>query len=160
MLSLLCSRPRLWNLEYENRKYTQFAIQDSCLFGPNPWKVLAPPSNYLSKKSFWATQPLEQILDSKFLLCELGVREWPYGALVSPAPVKTAARFFFFFFFFFFCFFLFVIIIMFIIIISSSSRSSSSSSSSSLISFIVTTTSFSSGASRVSWVLPLFGRRD
>ena len=25
--------------------YTQFAIQDSCLFGPNPWKVLAPPSN-------------------------------------------------------------------------------------------------------------------
>ena len=30
--------------------YTQFAIQDSRLFGPNPWKVLAPPSNYLSKK--------------------------------------------------------------------------------------------------------------
>ena len=30
-------------------KYTQFAIQDSRLFGPNPKKVLAPPSNYLSK---------------------------------------------------------------------------------------------------------------
>ena len=30
--------------------YTQFAIQDSRLFGPNPRKVLAPPSNYLSKK--------------------------------------------------------------------------------------------------------------
>ena len=30
--------------------YTQFAIQDSGLFGPNPWKILAPPSNYLSKK--------------------------------------------------------------------------------------------------------------
>ena len=54
-------------------RYTQFAIQDSRLFGPNPWKALAPPSNYLSKKGFWATQPLEQILDSEFLLCELGV---------------------------------------------------------------------------------------
>ena len=30
--------------------YTQFPSQDSGLFGPNPWKVLAPPSNYLSKK--------------------------------------------------------------------------------------------------------------
>ena len=57
------------------RAYTQFAIQDSRLFGPNPWKILAPPSNYLSKKSFWATQPLEQILDSEFLLCEPGVPE-------------------------------------------------------------------------------------
>ena len=53
--------------------YTQFAIQDSGLFGPDPWKILAPPSNYLSKQGFWATQPLEQILDSEFLLCELGV---------------------------------------------------------------------------------------
>ena len=24
-------------------EYTQFAIQDSCLFGTNPWKILAPP---------------------------------------------------------------------------------------------------------------------
>ena len=32
-------------------EYTQFAIQDSGLFGPNPWKILAPPSNYLSKRS-------------------------------------------------------------------------------------------------------------
>ena len=31
-------------------RHTQFAIQDSRLFGPNPWKILAPPSNYLSKK--------------------------------------------------------------------------------------------------------------
>ena len=53
--------------------YTQFAIQDSRLFGPNPLKILAPPSNCLSKKGLWATQPLEQILDSEFLLCELGV---------------------------------------------------------------------------------------
>ena len=30
--------------------YTQFAIQDSGLFGPNLWRILAPPSNYLSKK--------------------------------------------------------------------------------------------------------------
>ena len=56
-----------------DNEYTQFAIQDSCLFGPNPWKILAPPSNYLSNNDFWATQPLEQILDSEFLLCELGV---------------------------------------------------------------------------------------
>ena len=53
--------------------YTQFAIQDSCLFGPNPWKILALPSNCLSKNSFWATQPLEQILEAEVLLCELGV---------------------------------------------------------------------------------------
>ena len=53
--------------------YTQFAIQDSRLFGPNPWTILAPPSNYLSKKGFLATQPLEQILVAEFLLCELGV---------------------------------------------------------------------------------------
>ena len=42
--------------------FTQFPSQDSGLFGPNPWKILAPPSNYLSKNSFWATQPLGQIL--------------------------------------------------------------------------------------------------
>ena len=53
--------------------YTQISIQDSGLFGPNPWNILAPPSNYLSKKGFWATQPLRQILDSEFLLCELGM---------------------------------------------------------------------------------------
>ena len=27
--------------------YTQFPSHDSGLFGPNPWKILAPPSNYL-----------------------------------------------------------------------------------------------------------------
>ena len=31
-------------------RYTQFAIRDSRLFGPNPWKVSAPPSNYLPKR--------------------------------------------------------------------------------------------------------------
>ena len=35
--------------------------------------ILAPPLNYLSTKGLWATQPLEQILDSEFLLCELRV---------------------------------------------------------------------------------------
>ena len=30
--------------------YTQFPSQDSGIFGPNPWKILAPPSNYLSTK--------------------------------------------------------------------------------------------------------------
>ena len=56
-----------------NMLYTQLAIQDSRLFGPHPLNILAPPSNYLSKNDFWATQPLIQILDSEFLLCELGV---------------------------------------------------------------------------------------
>ena len=54
--------------------YAQFAIQDLSLFGPNPWNILAPPSNYLWKRGFWATQPLEQVLDGEFLLRELGVR--------------------------------------------------------------------------------------
>ena len=30
---------------------------------------------YLSTKGAWATQPLEQILDSEFLLCELGAEQ-------------------------------------------------------------------------------------
>ena len=50
--------------------YTQFAIQDSGLFGPNPWKFLAQIVYVFP----WSpTQPLEQILDSELLLCELGV---------------------------------------------------------------------------------------
>ena len=57
--------------------YTQLAIQDSDLFGPNPWIFLAQIVKLCvityQKKSAWATQPLEQILDSEFLLCELGV---------------------------------------------------------------------------------------
>ena len=40
---------------------------------PTLGKILAPQSNYLSKKGFWATQPLESILVAEFLLCELGV---------------------------------------------------------------------------------------
>ena len=45
-----------------NQLYTQFPWQDSGIFGSSPWKVFAPPSNYLSQKGFWATQPLENIL--------------------------------------------------------------------------------------------------
>ena len=36
------------------------------------WKILALTSNYLSQFFFWATQPLANILDSEFLLCQLG----------------------------------------------------------------------------------------
>ena len=42
-------------------QYTRFPSQDSGIFGANPWNILAPPSNYLSNKGFWATQTLEQI---------------------------------------------------------------------------------------------------
>ena len=66
-------RPEFQDSRLVHSAYTQFAIQDSRLFGPNPWKILAPPSNYLSTKGFWATQPLEQILVAEILLCELGV---------------------------------------------------------------------------------------
>ena len=50
--------------------YTQFAIQDSGLFGPNSWKLLA---QIVYSFPWTAAQPLEQILDSDILLCELGV---------------------------------------------------------------------------------------
>ena len=49
-------------------QYTQFAIQDLALFGPNPWQILRHCGHELSNKGFWATQPLEQILDSEFLV--------------------------------------------------------------------------------------------
>ena len=79
-----------------------FGLSDSGFFGPNPWNILAPPSNYLSKNDFRATQPLEQILDSEFLLCKLGVQplgtwEWdsrPIMSLVANAalgPYGTSA---------------------------------------------------------------------
>ena len=55
-----------------NSQYTQFAIQDSRLFGPNQPLESLSAAVKLQKKGFWATQPLEQILDSEFLLCELG----------------------------------------------------------------------------------------
>ena len=61
--------------QWPRNGFTQFALEDSVIFGPNPWKILAPPSNYLSNIFVWATQPLAKILDSEFLLCELGVRE-------------------------------------------------------------------------------------
>ena len=47
------------------RGYTQFPSQDLGLFGPYPWKVLAPPSNYLSRNGFWATQPLGKSIARK-----------------------------------------------------------------------------------------------
>ena len=51
----------------------QIPITNSGMFGPNPWNILAPPSNYLFKKGFWATQPLEKVLWGKILWWELGV---------------------------------------------------------------------------------------
>ena len=38
--------------------YTQSPLEDSRLFGPSPWKILA--TTY-EKKDFWATQPLAKI---------------------------------------------------------------------------------------------------
>ena len=75
-----------------NWVYTQFAIQDSRLFGPNPWKILAPPSNYQSNKGFSATQPSEQILDSEFLLCELGVVVLRLPDIPATSPRDSATQ--------------------------------------------------------------------
>ena len=52
--------------------YTQFAIQDSRLFGPNPWKIVAPPSNYLSKKRFLGNPILGTNLGSRILAMRTG----------------------------------------------------------------------------------------
>ena len=61
--------------------YTQFAIQDSGLFGPNPWKFIAQIV-YAFPGS--ATQPMEYIiLDSEFLLCELGVCVYYYYPIIQ-----------------------------------------------------------------------------
>ena len=83
-----CGQMRLCSLiSRQQGRYTQFAIQDSRLFGPNPWKILAPPSNYLSTKGFWAAQPLKRMLDSEFLLCELGAKR-------EGAPVVCYIRYY------------------------------------------------------------------
>ena len=42
-------------------------------FRTQPLENLSAAVKLPIKKGFWATQPLEQILDSEFLLCELGV---------------------------------------------------------------------------------------
>ena len=39
-------------------QYTRSPLEDSRLFGPSPWKVLA--TTY-EKNDFWATQPLAKI---------------------------------------------------------------------------------------------------
>ena len=44
-------------VRFRARSVHPIPITRSVLFGPNPWNILAPPSNYLSKKGFWATQP-------------------------------------------------------------------------------------------------------
>ena len=54
--------------------YTLSPLQDSRLFGPSPWKILA--TTY-EQKDFWATQPLAKILWAGILL-------WP--TLRSPLP--------------------------------------------------------------------------
>ena len=41
--------PALPPVELAGADYTQFPSQDSGLFGPNPWKIFAPPTNYLAK---------------------------------------------------------------------------------------------------------------
>ena len=71
--------------------YTQFPSQDSGLFGPNPWKVLAPMSNYLSNNGFWATQPLEKVLRGKMLWWELGVFSLPPEASAASGWTTTTA---------------------------------------------------------------------
>ena len=43
---------------YSGVAYTRSPLQDSLLFGPSPWKILA--ATY-EKKDFWATQPLAKI---------------------------------------------------------------------------------------------------
>ena len=45
--------------------YTQFPSQDSGLFGPNPWKVLAPPSSYLSRFKLFGPNPWNKSLEGK-----------------------------------------------------------------------------------------------
>ena len=40
------------------------------------------------QKGFWATQPLDKILDSELLLCELGVIEDGSDSDMQTAPVK------------------------------------------------------------------------
>ena len=42
-----------------NNEYTRSLWEDSRLFGPSPWKILA--ATYEQKDS-WATQPLAKIL--------------------------------------------------------------------------------------------------
>ena len=60
-------------------------------FRTQPLENLSAAVKLPSKNDFWATQPLEQILDSEFLLCELGV---PLAALTAyrlrrqPSPCR------------------------------------------------------------------------
>ena len=66
----------IWYLSFNWRQlvYPQFPSQDSGFFGPNPWKILAPPSNYLSTKGFLATQPLAKYIATESLVMGTGCR--------------------------------------------------------------------------------------
>ena len=44
--------------------YTWFPLEDSRLFGPSPWKILAATI----EQDIWATQPLANILQAGILL--------------------------------------------------------------------------------------------
>ena len=97
--------------------YYQFTIIYTCIVyvcclrfvsdWTHPLDILSADSDvfcyYLSKQGAWTTQPLEQILDSEFLLCELGVlpasvketllrRGRPFGQLASKTPNQGLER--------------------------------------------------------------------
>ena len=73
--------------------YTQFAIQDSRLFGPNPWKILAPPSNYLSTKRFLGNPTLGTNLGSRILAMRTGCRDWGASVRLLRRDVPTETCF-------------------------------------------------------------------
>ena len=56
-------------------EYTPFPSQDSGLFGPNLWKVLAPPSNYLSIFKLFGPNPWNKSCEGKY--CD---GNWVYKA--------------------------------------------------------------------------------
>ena len=45
--------------------YTRFPSQDSGLFGPNPWEILAPPSKYISNKVSGQPNPWRKSCEGK-----------------------------------------------------------------------------------------------
>ena len=54
--------------------YTQFPSQDAGLFGPNPWNILAPPSNYISTKRFLGNPTLGTSLVRENIVMGTGCR--------------------------------------------------------------------------------------
>ena len=43
-----------------------FPSRDSGLFGPNPWNILAPPSNYLSRFKLFGPNPWNKSCEGKY----------------------------------------------------------------------------------------------